>query len=300
MRRPTHSLDDPRQRRGTELVGLRELRLKRYARTSESESRAASIAPGCETAVSRNGKTNDIHATMRFDIITIFPEAFESYVQSSIIGRALRTKRISVHAHNLRQWTADRHKTVDDKPYGGGPGMVMKVEPLAKAVKAITANRRTQNAKRKKSTQRIILLSAKGKLFTQQHARRLARFDRLIFICGHYEGVDERVAKHIADEELSIGEYVLTGGELPALVVVDAVTRLIPGVLGKQESLAQESFSIPGTREYPHYTRPEVFRMKSKKGKPVRAAVPKILLSGDHKAIARWRSTHAKSGKSAS
>jgi len=200
-------------------------------------------------------------------------------MKTSIVGRAQRMKKIRVAIHNLRAWTIDNHKTVDDKPYGGGVGMVMKIEPLYKAVRALRPDKKT----------RVILLSAKGKLFTQRHAKRLTRYSRIVLLCGHYEGVDERVAKYIADEELCIGEYVLTGGELPALVVVDAVTRLLPGVLGKDESTREESFSIAGVREYPQYTRPEIFKLSGKSRR-----VPKVLLSGNHAKISAWRHSHMK------
>lgn len=223
---------------------------------------------------------------MRFDIITIFPESFESYVHSSIIGRAIKKKLIDVRLHDLRQWTKDRRRSVDDKPFGGGPGMVMQPEPLFKAIRAVLP-------KRTKRT-RVIILSAKGKLFTQAKARALYKqYDRIVLVCGHYEGIDERVAKYMADEELSVGQYVLTGGELPALIVLDAVSRHISGVLGKQESLVEESFSEPGMREYPHYTRPEVFVAKDKKGKKRVMRVPKELVSGNHAHIALWRKAHA-------
>lgn len=212
--------------------------------------------------------------SFRVDILTIFPEMIEPYLQGSILGRGQKKKLLDLRAHNLRKWTDDRHQTVDDRPFGGGPGMVMKVEPFDKALKSL---------KTKGKRVRIILTSAKGKLFDQKTARRLAKYDRLIFLCGRYEGVDERVAEHLADEELSIGPYVMTGGELAALVMTDAIARLRPGVLGKEESLANESHDQEGVLEYPQYTRPEVY----KKWK-----VPKILLSGDHKKIQDWRKGH--------
>jgi len=232
----------------------------------------------------------------RFDIITIFPEAFESYFSTSILARARRKKLIDIRIHNLRRWATDKYKTVDDRPYGGGPGMVLKIEPIWRAVEALRSK-----ANRKHTpyslplTPYIVLLSAKGKVLTQEKVRKLARKRWLILICGHYEGVDERVAKYIADEEISIGEYVLTGGELPAMVVVDAVSRLIPGVLGKKASLAEESFSKPGYREYPQYTRPEEFRIKDSELRIRKLRVPKVLLSGDHKKIEEWKREQAKS-----
>ncbi len=206
---------------------------------------------------------------MRFDILTIFPEAFSSYFGVSILQRAQKRKKISVHLHDIRNATSDPHRTVDDKPYGGGVGMVMKVEPIVKALQAIP----------KKRKRRTILLSAKGTTLTQAKVRSLAKYAQVIFVCPRYEGVDERVLSYV-DEAISIGDYVLTGGELPAMVVADAVTRLLPGVLGKDASSEDESHSEPGLLEYPQYTRPEVFRGKR---------VPGILLSGDHRAIAAWR-----------
>ncbi len=238
---------------------------------------------------------------MRFDIITIFPKIFNSYFSESILMRAQKNRLVEIGVHDLRQWASDKHKTVDDSPYGGGPGMIFKVEPVWKAVQSLSSKLQFKN---KKFKRRVILFSAKGKQFTQADARRLAKCNQLILICGRYEGVDERVAEHIADEELSVGNFVLTGGEIPAMIVVDAVSRLIPGVLGKKESLDEESFSkrLPTTDyrlrpkqnskavdcsprsvdylEYPQYTRPENFRGWK---------VPEILLSGDHKKIAQWR-----------
>lgn len=220
---------------------------------------------------------------MQFDIITIFPDIFDSYFNESIIKRAQQKKLVKINIHNLRDHTSDKHKTVDDKPYGGGPGMVMMVEPVFKAIKKI-------RGKSKKKT-KVILFSPKGKRFDQKMAKSFSKLDRLIMICGRYEGVDERVTKHIADEEISIGDYVVTGGEIPAIVVVDAVTRLIPGVIAI-ESLKEESFSLKDIKEatetkyeYPQYTRPGVFKDWK---------VPKVLLSGDHKKIEEWRGKHSK------
>ena len=209
---------------------------------------------------------------MKFDIITIFPNAFDSYFNESIVKRAQNKKLIKINIHNLRNYTTDKHKTVDDKPYGGGPGMVMMVEPIYKAVKKIKG----------KSKAKVILFSAKGKKFDQKIAQKFSKLDRLIMICGHYEGVDERVGKYIADEEISIGDYVLTGGEIPAMVVTDAVARLIPGVLGKKESLEE----IKGS--YPVYTRPEIFN---------KLKVPKVLLSGNHKKIEELRKKYLRTLK---
>ncbi|MBI3957000.1 MAG: tRNA (guanosine(37)-N1)-methyltransferase TrmD [Candidatus Kerfeldbacteria bacterium] len=206
---------------------------------------------------------------MRFDILTIFPDAFTSYLGVSIVARAIKKKKVTIHRHDIRDHATDRHRTVDDRPYGGGVGMVMKVEPIVKALNAVP----------KKRKRVIVLFSAKGKPFSQADARRYAKLDQLILISPRYEGVDERVLDYV-DEEVSIGLYVLTGGELPALVVIDAATRLLPGVLGKDESSVDESHASPGVLEYPHYTRPEVFRGKK---------VPPVLLSGDHKKIREWR-----------
>jgi tRNA (guanine37-N1)-methyltransferase len=212
---------------------------------------------------------------MRFDIVSIFPESFASYFGASILKRAQAKALIEIHTHNLRDFAHNKHKTVDDTPYGGGAGMVFKIEPVWQCVQFLKSK-----IKNKKLKIRIILFSAKGKTFTQADARRLAKYDRLILICGRYEGVDERVAQYLADEELSIGDYVLTGGEIPAMAVVDAVTRLIPGALGNIESAKTESHSKKGIVEYPQYTKPEEFRgMK----------VPEILLSGNHKEIEKWR-----------
>ncbi|MEK7120181.1 MAG: tRNA (guanosine(37)-N1)-methyltransferase TrmD [Patescibacteria group bacterium] len=216
---------------------------------------------------------------LRFDIITIFPKAFDSYLNESIIKRAQKQKNIEVRIHNLRDFTNDRHKTVDDRPFGGGAGMVLKIEPIYKALKKICL-------KNKKSA--VVLLSAKGKLFTQQKAREFSKLEQIILICGHYEGVDERVAKYLADEEISIGQYVLTGGELPALTILDATTRLLPGVI-KEKSLEEESFSKTNQIEYPQYTRPEKFKVGKKN-----ICVPKVLLSGNHKNIQEWHKKHQK------
>lgn len=219
-----------------------------------------------------------------FDFITIFPEAF-SYLNESIMWRAQNKGFVEMGVYDLREYSEDKRRRVDDTPYGGGAGMVMKVDPIQKAVKKIL--RHTQDRKRKT---RIILLSAKGKKFDQKKAKSLLKYEQLIFICGRYEGVDERVAKHIADEEISVGDYVLTGGELPAMTITDAVVRLIPGVI-KERSLEEESFSgkSGSDLEYPHYTKPEIVEIDKKKRR-----VPKVLLSGDHKKIEEWREKHSK------
>src|SRR3989338_6335870 len=174
---------------------------------------------------------------LRFTVLTIFPDLFSPYLSESIMARAIKNKKISVKTVDIRKFTKDRHHTVDEKPYGGGAGMLMKIEPIYKAVESV--KRKAKNEKI-----RIILFSAKGKQFTQKDAVRLVKYDNLILICGRYEGVDERVAKYIADEEISVGPYVLSGGELPALTVIDAVSRLVPGVLGNPQSLKEESFSF--------------------------------------------------------
>lgn len=212
---------------------------------------------------------------MRFDILTIFPEAFESYFGASIIKRAIDKKLVKIKLWNLRDFSADKHKKVDDRPYGGGPGMVLGVEPIYRAVKRVFSA-----AKISKRRSRAILFSPSGKKLDEAAAKRLSKYKQLVLICGRYEGVDERVAKHISDEEISIGDYVLSGGELPAMVLTEAVARFLPGVLGTYESLE----SVKGS--YPVYTRPEIFR-PDKKSKAWR--VPKVLLHGNHEAISAWR-----------
>lgn len=211
---------------------------------------------------------------LRFDIITIFPEALRPYLDASILGRAQQKKLVKFNLVNLRDFTADRHHKVDDRAYGGGPGMVLKIEPIYKAV---------QFLKKKKSKTRVILFSTRGRKFDNKIAKRLSRYQRLILICGRYEGVDERVARHVADEEISIGDYVLAGGELPALVLTEAVSRQIKGVLGKSESLEE----IKGS--YPVYTRPAVFEIRNPKSKIQKFRVPKTLLSGHHLLIEKSR-----------
>ena len=225
----------------------------------------------------------------RFDIITLFPNMIDGYTDESILGRAQKKKLIKIEAHNLRSFTKDKHGKVDDTPYGGGPGMVMTVQPIDSAIRKI---------KKRRGKTHVILTAASGKTFTQQDAKRLCKYDQLIFICGRYEGVDARVEEHIADEALSIGDYVLTGGELPAMVMTDAIARLVPGVLGDIESLTDESHNKPGQLEYPQYTKPEEYELKVISGKLQVArkktlSVPPILLSGDHKKIAQWREEQA-------
>jgi len=222
---------------------------------------------------------------MEFNIITIFPEIFNSYFSESILKRAQNKKLIKIKIHNLRQWTYDKHKTVDDAPYGGGAGMILKIEPLFKALRAI--NKRTN----KKSNSKTILLSAKGKKWNQLLAKKYSKLNKITLICGRYEGVDERIKKFV-DEEISIGDYVLTGGEIPAMAVIDSITRLLPGALGNKFSSEEESHSQPGLLEYPHYTRPEIFIANKKKYR-----VPKILLSGDHKKIRAWKEKNIRKRK---
>ncbi len=215
---------------------------------------------------------------MRFDIISLFPESFEAYFSVSILKRAREKGLIDIATHQLRDFAFDKHKTVDDTPYGGGAGMVLKVEPIAACLEHVRAIVPDTNT-------RTLLFSAKGKRMTQEDVRRLATYDRLILLCGRYEGVDERVAENLVDEELSIGEFVLTGGELPAMIVVDAVARLVPGVLGNSESAVTESHSVVGTVEHPQYTKPEEWQGRR---------VPEVLLSGHHGAIDQWRKDTAK------
>lgn len=206
---------------------------------------------------------------IRFDVLTLFPAMISSYINESILKRAQEKKIIAIHTHNIREYTTDSHRTTDDAPYGGGPGMVMKVEPIDRAVKKIRGKKKSG-----RYATRIILFSTRGKHFTEKEARRLSRYKQLILICGRYEGVDERVAQHIADEELCVGDVILTGGEIPAMSVIDAVSRFIPGVLGTYESLE----GISGS--HPVYTRPEIYKTWK---------VPRVLLSGDHKKIEAWR-----------
>lgn len=216
---------------------------------------------------------------MKFHLLTIFPEIFDSYLNESILKRASEKKIVKFKTHNLRDWTSDKHKSVDDTPYGGGAGMLMKIEPLYKALVAI----KKLDKKIKPSKRKILLMSAAGKTWNQAMAQKYSKLDEIIFICGRYEGVDARI-KNFIDEEISVGDYVLTGGELPALTIIDSITRLLPGVLGNKESIVEESHSEEGVTEYPQYTRPEIFKVGTKK-----YPVPKILLGGDHKKIKEWR-----------
>ncbi len=242
---------------------------------------------------------------MKFNIITIFPKFFESFKNEALINRAQKKELISIGIHNLRDFADDKRGTVDDRPYGGGAGMVLMFPPIYKAVKSIKSK-----VKSRKSKTKVIVFNPKGKKFTQEMAREWSKLDQLVMICGRYEGIDERVMTEVADEEISIGDYVLFGGEVPAMVVMEAITRLLPGAIGAQESLKDESFNeIEGerekvkgkssfkletlnlklTKEYPHYTRPETVVVKRKK-----INVPEVLLSGDHKKIEEWRKNQSK------
>jgi tRNA (guanine37-N1)-methyltransferase len=208
---------------------------------------------------------------VKIDIVTIFPEMVEAALAVGVVGRARQAGVLDVVVHNLRDYTTDRHRVVDDMPFGGGPGMVLKPEPLFAAVEAIGAQRGQPGS--------VLLMSPAGTRFSQEHARRLARESHVVILCGRYEGIDERVREHVATEEISIGDYVLSGGEVPALVVVDAVSRLVPGVVGDEQSVEGDSFTR-GLLDYPHYTRPAEFRGHR---------VPEVLTSGHHAEIRAWR-----------
>ena len=234
---------------------------------------------------------------MRFDIITIFPGFFAGFFEHGVVKRAIQGGLLGVHVHDLREFTHDRHRTVDDRPFGGGEGMVLKPEPLAEAVEHLQL---APTAERAAQGETVILLSAQGKKFSQATARALAQAQRVVLLCGRYEGVDERISELVADQELSIGDYVLSGGELAAAVVLDATMRLVPGVLGNDASSENESFGpadgrlqstglnsthgAGGLLDYPHYTRPAEFRG---------LAVPEVLSSGNHEQIRRWRREQA-------
>ena len=214
---------------------------------------------------------------MTFHILTIFPDFFDGPFQHGVVAKAAESGLIRIRIHDLRNWTQDRHRTVDDRPFGGGEGMLLKAAPIFDAVESVWPER--------SAVQRLVLLSAQGRKFDQAAARRLSQYTELFLICGRYEGVDERVAEHLADEELSVGDFVLSGGELAAAMVVDCVARLLPGVLGNQDSSIQESFGESGVLDYPQYTRPAEFRGWK---------VPEVLLSGNHEQIRRWREQAAR------
>lgn len=214
---------------------------------------------------------------MKFDVLTLFPEMVEGVLSQSIIGRAQNKGLIEVDCHNIRDFSTDKHRKTDDTPYGGGFGMVMTCQPIYDAYKSVCEHIPKENRKR------VIYMSPKGRLFSHGIAKELSQYDNLIFLCGHYEGVDQRVLDEIVDEEISIGDYVVTGGEIPACIVIDAVSRLIDGVLSSNECYENESVAS-GILEYPQYTKPRVFLGKE---------VPEILLSGDHKKIDEWRFAEA-------
>jgi tRNA (guanine37-N1)-methyltransferase len=207
---------------------------------------------------------------MKFDIFTLFPEVFQPYLDASMIKRARANNLVEINLHNIRAWAVDRHHTTDDTPYGGGGGMVMKPEPVFAAIEAVLSENKQVP---------IILMTPQGRPFTQQIAKELSTLQHIALLCGHYEGIDERIREHLVTDEISIGDYVLTGGELPALVILDAVSRYLPGVLGDPTG-AEDDSHASGLLEYPHYTRPPVFREWQ---------VPDVLLSGNHAEIDRWR-----------
>ena len=206
---------------------------------------------------------------MKIDIVTIFPQMFEGVLRESIMKRAQEKKKVQIHVHDLRDYTEDKHLKVDDRPFGGGPGMVMGPQPFFDAVKKIKGRRKVK----------VVLMCPTGKVFQQRIAKKLSKEKNLIILCGHYEGIDDRVRQHLVDEVISLGDYILTGGELPAMVLVDSVVRLIPGVVGREESVQDESFE-DGKLEYPQFTRPANFRG---------IQVPNVLLSGNHAEVKAWR-----------
>ena len=216
--------------------------------------------------------------SMRIDVVTIFPALFEPFLRESILGAAVASGHVAIGVHDLRRWTSDRHQVVDDAPYGGGPGMVMKPEPLVAAIEALAGPKGPER------TACVVLLSPQGERLDQENLAELAEREALVLVCGRYEGIDQRVIELAVDRELSIGDYVLSGGEVPAMVLIEGVTRLLPGVLGNPDSARFESFQ-EGLLEGPQYTRPAQFRGRS---------VPEILLSGDHGAVARWRAEQAR------
>ncbi len=215
---------------------------------------------------------------LRFDVITIFPGLFEPFLRESLVGAAIRAGLLEVDVHDLREWTSDRRRTVDDSPYGGGPGMVMRPEPLVAAIEAVAGPKGPQR------NARVVLLSPQGRRLDQQRLDGLSRERQVVLVCGRYEGVDQRAIELAVDEELSLGDYVLSGGEVPAMALIEGAVRLVPGALGNPESAQSESFQ-QGLLEGPHYTRPPVF---------AGLAVPEVLRSGDHGAVARWRADRAR------
>ncbi len=222
---------------------------------------------------------------MRIDVLTLFPGMFNGPLTESILARAQDRKLLQVNLHDLRQFGTGKYRQVDDSPYGGGAGMVMRPDVIVPAIEKLAEEKRGKKSNKKEKRAWRIYLSPRGEKLTQERVEKLAKKDRLLLLCGHYEGIDQRICDGWIDEEISIGDYVLTGGELPAMVLIDAVARQIPGVLGKDESAAAESFSkaLDRKKEYPHYTRPEVFRGKK---------VPPVLLSGNHRKIEEWRKDH--------
>jgi len=223
---------------------------------------------------------------MRIDVITIFPKLFKPFLGESLLKKAQEKGILKIKIHQLRDFTKDKHKTVDDKPFGGGRGMVFKIEPIYEALRQI---KKSVSRKKQPLKSRIILFSPRGKILNQKMAMKWAKLDQLIFICGRYEGVDERVAKYLADEVVSVGDFVLMGGELPAMFAIEVVARLLPGTIGKPKELKQRITPEKSFIEYPQYTRPEVFVIGKKK-----LRVPKVLLSGNHQKIAAWRKTQSK------
>lgn len=212
---------------------------------------------------------------LKIDVITIFPEIFNNIIEFGVIKEAFNNSLCQLNIYNLRDFTLDKHKKVDGRPYGGGPGMVMMVQPIYDAVMFIKKKNKIKNTKR----QKVVLLSPKGERLIQAKLKSLSKLNNIVLICGRYEGIDERVVKLVVDEELSIGDYVLTGGEIPAMVIIDGVIRLLPGVVGKSESLRNESFEN-SLLDYPQYTRPQVFKS---------LRVPEVLMSGNHRNIEKWR-----------
>lgn len=219
----------------------------------------------------------------RFDVLTVLPESLDSYINTAIIKRAVLKKKIKINIYNLRDWSDDNYKSVDDHPYGGGAGMIMRVDIIYKALKKLKAL-----GLKKKDKTKVVVFAANGQILTQKKLEELSKLQRLVLICGRYEGIDNRVAEKLADEIISVGPYVLTGGEIPALTVIDGVTRLLPDII-KKESLQEESFSNSREKgEYPQYTRPEKFYPETK-NKKKHWDVPKVLLEGNHKKIEEWR-----------